>query len=66
VYVLGGGEDTAQLFAADWLRRHTNLHHALDSSARILAVCAGLGPGPTTGKPCGTASSIDRSRQVMD
>jgi CobQ-like glutamine amidotransferase family enzyme len=42
VYVLGGGEDTAQLFAADWLRRHTHLHHALDSSARILAVCAGL------------------------
>ena len=42
VYVLGGGEDTAQLFAADWLRRHRDLHHALDSSARVLAVCAGL------------------------
>ena len=42
VYLLGGGEDTAQLFAADWLRRHRDLHHALDSSARILAVCAGL------------------------
>jgi len=42
VYLLGGGEDTAQLVAADWLRRHRDLHHALDSSARILAVCAGL------------------------
>jgi len=42
VYLLGGGEDTAQLFAADWLRRHRDLHHALDSSARVLAVCAGL------------------------
>ena len=42
VYLLGGGEDTAQLFAADWLRGHRDLHHALDSSARVLAVCAGL------------------------
>ena len=42
VYLLGGGEDTAQLFAADWLRRHRDLRHALDSSARVLAVCAGL------------------------
>ncbi len=42
VYLLGGGEDIAQLFAADWLRRHRDLHHALDSSARVLAVCAGL------------------------
>ena len=31
VYLLGGGEDTAQLFAADWLRRHRDLHRALDS-----------------------------------
>jgi lipid II isoglutaminyl synthase (glutamine-hydrolysing) len=36
LYLLGGGEDTAQLFAADWLRR------ALETSAVTLAVCAGL------------------------
>ncbi len=42
VYVLGGGEDTAQLFAIDWLRRHRALQHALDTGARVLAVCAGL------------------------
>ncbi len=42
VYVLGGGEDTAQQFAADWLRRHDQLHRALEGSAVTLAVCAGL------------------------
>jgi len=42
VYLLGGGEDTAQLFAVDWLHRHRDLRHALDSTARVLAVCAGL------------------------
>jgi len=42
VYLIGGGEDTAQLVAADWLRRHTHLHHALDTQAKVLAVCAGL------------------------
>jgi CobQ-like glutamine amidotransferase family enzyme len=42
VYLLGGGEDTAQQFAADWLRRHDQLRRALESSAVTLAVCAGL------------------------
>jgi CobQ-like glutamine amidotransferase family enzyme len=42
VYLLGGGEDTAQLFAADWLRRHHDLRRALETSAVTLAVCAGL------------------------
>jgi CobQ-like glutamine amidotransferase family enzyme len=42
VYLLGGGEDTAQLFAADWLRRHDQLRRALETSAVTLAVCAGL------------------------
>jgi CobQ-like glutamine amidotransferase family enzyme len=42
VYLLGGGEDNAQLFAADWLRRHPKLRRAMDSSAVTLAVCAGL------------------------
>ncbi|HKR48587.1 MAG TPA: glutamine amidotransferase [Pseudonocardiaceae bacterium] len=42
VYVLGGGEDNAQRFAADWLRRHHALRRALADSAVTLAVCAGL------------------------
>jgi cobyric acid synthase len=42
VYLLGGGEDTAQQFAAGWLRRHDQLRWALESSAVTLAVCAGL------------------------
>jgi hypothetical protein len=42
VYLLGGGEDTAQLFAADWLRRHDQLRRTLETSAVTLAVCAGL------------------------
>lgn len=42
VYVLGGGEDNAQQFAADWLRRHDRLRRALENSAVTLAVCAGM------------------------
>jgi lipid II isoglutaminyl synthase (glutamine-hydrolysing) len=42
VYLLGGGEDTAQHFAADWLRRHDQLRRTLETSAVTLAVCAGL------------------------
>jgi lipid II isoglutaminyl synthase (glutamine-hydrolysing) len=42
VYLLGGGEDTAQHFAADWLRRHDQLRRALETTAVTLAVCAGL------------------------
>jgi len=42
IYVLGGGEDTAQQFASQWLRRHPALCRALEGSAMTLAVCAGL------------------------
>jgi CobQ-like glutamine amidotransferase family enzyme len=42
IYLLGGGEDTAQLFAATWLREHRALCRALERSATTLAVCAGL------------------------
>ena len=42
LYVLGGGEDVAQAFAADWLRRHRRLRAALEGSATTFAVCAGL------------------------
>jgi hypothetical protein len=41
VYVIGGGEDGAQAFAAEWLRRHEHLRTRLQT-AHLLAVCAGL------------------------
>ena len=42
VYLLGGGEDTAQSFAIAWLNRHPALRHALAGPAVTFAVCAGL------------------------
>jgi CobQ-like glutamine amidotransferase family enzyme len=42
LYVLGGGEDAAQVFAAEWLRAHPALLSAMATRARTLAVCAGL------------------------
>jgi lipid II isoglutaminyl synthase (glutamine-hydrolysing) len=42
VYVLGGGEDAAQVLACDRLRDSIGLHRALDRGAPTLAVCAGL------------------------
>ena len=42
IYVLGGGEDVAQLHAARWLREHKALCHTLTGPALTLAVCAGM------------------------
>ncbi|MDT7556014.1 MAG: hypothetical protein QOF38_564 [Pseudonocardiales bacterium] len=42
IYLLGGGEDTAQLFAASWLRSHRALCRAMERGGVTLAVCAGL------------------------
>lgn len=42
IYLLGGGEDTAQIFAAEWLGRHKELLTTLTTSSIMLAVCAGL------------------------
>ena len=41
IYVLGGGEDAAQAYAAGWLAGHRALRAALER-AQVLAVCAGL------------------------
>ena len=41
VYLLGGGEDTAQLTAARWLRRH-RLRDTLAERSVVLGVCAGF------------------------
>ncbi|MFC5062574.1 type 1 glutamine amidotransferase [Actinomycetospora atypica] len=42
LYVLGGGEDAAQVLAADRLRDSIGLRRALGRDAPTLAVCAGL------------------------
>ncbi len=42
VYVLGGGEDVAQIAATDGLRSDGGLARALGEGAALLAVCAGL------------------------
>lgn len=41
LFVLGGGEDAAQVYAAEWLNRHPQLRAALQTR-QVLAVCAGL------------------------
>jgi CobQ-like glutamine amidotransferase family enzyme len=42
VYVLGGGEDVAQIAATEGLRADGGLARAVDDGAAVLAVCAGL------------------------
>ena len=42
LYVLGGGEDVAQRFAAEWLRKHAALRATISERATTLAVCAGM------------------------
>jgi len=41
VYLLGGGEDAAQVSAVNALRADGGLHRAVDRGAAVLAVCAG-------------------------
>lgn len=42
LYLLGGGEDTSQMFAVDWLAGQRDLLRAMSGSAVTFAVCAGL------------------------
>jgi lipid II isoglutaminyl synthase (glutamine-hydrolysing) len=42
LYLLGGGEDAAQMFAVEWLAGHRDLLNAMARSAVTFAVCAGL------------------------
>lgn len=42
LYTLGGGEDTAQILAAENLLKHTGLIRAAEAGRPIFAVCAGL------------------------
>jgi hypothetical protein len=41
VYILGGGEDAAQIYAVEWLLRQPALLAAM-GAAQVLAVCAGM------------------------
>ena len=41
-YLLGGGEDDAQIAAVELLREQSTLNHALENGAQIFAVCAGF------------------------
>ncbi len=41
IYVMGGGEDTAQVAAANALRASGALTHAVENGAAVLAICAG-------------------------
>lgn len=42
IYLLGGGEDLAQITATELLAADRGLHHAAQRGAPILAVCAGM------------------------
>lgn len=42
VYMIGGGEDIAQLAAVRWLHTHPGLQRAVARGAVVLAVCAGF------------------------
>jgi CobQ-like glutamine amidotransferase family enzyme len=42
IYVIGGGEDIAQLAAVRWLHTHPGLQQAVGKGATVLAVCAGF------------------------
>lgn len=42
IYLIGGGEDTAQALASDHLRRHRGLHRAVAAGKVVLAICAGM------------------------
>lgn len=52
LYMIGGGEDVAQVAAVNFLRRDSGLQHAVSRGAPVLAVCGGLqvlGTGFVTG-----------------
>jgi len=42
IYLLGGGEDDAQIAAREILSRHDSLKKALNNGAHVFAVCAGF------------------------
>jgi CobQ-like glutamine amidotransferase family enzyme len=63
VYLLGGGEDAAQISAVKALRADGGLHRAVDRGAAVLAVCAGyqiVGRSFTVGDGADRGGADDR------
>lgn len=59
VYLLGGGEDAAQVSAVRLLKADGNLFRALDAGAVLFAVCAGY-------QICGTTFTIGERDEVIE
>lgn len=59
VYLLGGGEDLAQISAVKALRADGNLFRGLDAGAVLFAVCAGF-------QICGTTFTVGETDQVHE
>ena len=59
VYLLGGGEDAAQVSAVRALQADGNLFRGLDAGAVLFAVCAGY-------QICGTTFTIGERDEVID
>lgn len=59
VYLLGGGEDAAQVSAVKALKADGNLFRALDDGAMLFAVCAGY-------QICGTTFTIGERDEVIE
>ncbi|MFT4294880.1 MAG: glutamine amidotransferase [Micropruina sp.] len=59
VYLLGGGEDAAQVSAVKALKADGNLFRALDAGAVLFAVCAGY-------QICGTTFTIGERDEVIE
>ncbi|WP_022910863.1 type 1 glutamine amidotransferase [Aestuariimicrobium kwangyangense] len=59
VYLLGGGEDLAQISAVKALRADGNLFRAVEAGAALFAVCAGY-------QICGTSFTVGDHDQVIE
>lgn len=59
VYLLGGGEDAAQVSAVNALNSDGGLHRAVDRGAAVLAVCAGY-------QIAGTSFTVGERDAVID
>lgn len=63
VYCIGGGEDAAQILAADHLRAHDGLARAAASDTPILAICAGF---QVLGESFHAAGSVHEGLGLID
>lgn len=59
VYLLGGGEDMAQISAVKGIKRDGNLMRAVDDGAALFAVCAGY-------QICGTSFTVGDHDEVIE